>query len=59
MPKTTILIETRTREKLRQIGKKDQTYDAVINDLIETRRNSQDPLDSRLTSLQSSGSSSP
>jgi hypothetical protein len=59
MPKTTILIETRTREKLRQIGKKDQTYDAVINDLIETRRNSQDPLDSRLRSLQSSEPSSP
>jgi hypothetical protein len=59
MPKTTILIENQKREKLRQIGKKDQTYDAVINDLIETRRTSQDPLDSRLRSLQSSEPSSP
>ncbi len=59
MPKTTIIIETSTRDRLRQIGKKDQTYDAVINDLIETRGNSKDPLDSRLRSLQSSESSSP
>lgn len=59
MPKTTIIVETSTRDRLRQIGKKYQTYDAVINSLIEIRKNSQDSLDSRLESLQSSEASSP
>lgn len=38
MPKTTILVETTTREKLRQIGKKNQTYDELINELIRAKK---------------------
>ena len=59
MQSSTILIRNRTRDRLKEIGKKGQTYDAVINELIALKRNSQDPLDSRLESLQSSESSSP
>jgi hypothetical protein len=58
MSKTTILIETTTREKLREVGKKNQTYDQLINELIKSKRN-QDPLDSMLASLKSSGSPRP
>ena len=54
MSKTTILIENTTREKLREIGKKNQTYDQLIIELIKSKRN-QDPLDSRVASMQSSG----
>ena len=46
MSKTTILIENATREKLKEIGRKNQTYDTLINDLIETKRN-QDSHDSK------------
>lgn len=59
MSKTTILVETTTRERLRQIGRKNQTYDQLINELIKTKRKSQDPLDSRVPVLQSSESSIP
>jgi hypothetical protein len=58
MSKTTILIESTTREKLREIGKKNQTYDKLINELIKSKRN-QDPRDSRVASMQSSGSLHP
>lgn len=37
--KTTIVITTLTRERLRQIGRKNQTYDELINDLIRKRNN--------------------
>jgi predicted CopG family antitoxin len=37
MPKTTILVEDSTRQKLRQIGRKEQTYDQVINELIKIK----------------------
>lgn len=57
--RTTIIIETKTREDLKQLGTKGQTYDQLINELIVLKRNRQDPLDSRMTSLQPSGSSSP
>jgi hypothetical protein len=33
--KTTILIKTETRRKLKQIGRKEQTYDDVISELME------------------------
>jgi hypothetical protein len=33
MTKTTILVETETRQLLRKIGRKEQTYDALINEL--------------------------
>ena len=34
MTKTTILVETDTRDKLRRIGHKSDTYDVIINMLI-------------------------
>jgi hypothetical protein len=40
MSKTTILIKTTTREKLRHIGRKNQTYDQLINELIKGKGNS-------------------
>ena len=35
MPFTTIRIELDTRDKLRRLGKKGDTYDEIINALIE------------------------
>jgi predicted CopG family antitoxin len=49
--KTTIVIKTTTREKLRHIGRKNQTYDQLINELIERKGNSQDLLDGRFATL--------
>jgi hypothetical protein len=34
MSKTTILVETATRKLLKQVGRKDQTYDTLIKELI-------------------------
>ena len=59
MSKTTILVENTTREKLRQIGRKNQTYDDLITELIKTKISNGDSLDSRFASLQSSESSGP
>jgi hypothetical protein len=56
MSKTTILIESTTREKLREIGRKCQTYDKLINELIDTKKRSL--LDSEGWSLRSSELSS-
>jgi hypothetical protein len=38
MGKTTILLQGTTRELLRKIGRKDQTYDQIINELIQEKR---------------------
>lgn len=38
MGKTTIVIETETRNLLKQIARKNQTYDQLINGLIEQDR---------------------
>jgi hypothetical protein len=54
----TILISNTTKRRLKYAGHKDQTYDELINELLDLK-NSQDPLDSRLRSLQSSESSCP
>jgi hypothetical protein len=35
MSETTIVISLKTREKLKEIGKKGQTYDQVIDTLLE------------------------
>ena len=35
--KTTILVKRETRERLRQLGRKSQTYDQLISELIENR----------------------
>jgi hypothetical protein len=37
MAKCTILCNSETREKLKQIGKKGQTYDDILNELIEIK----------------------
>lgn len=37
--KTSIIIEHNTRNELRRIGRKEQTYDQVINELIKIKQN--------------------
>jgi hypothetical protein len=37
MPKGTILIRDATRERLKKIARKDQTYDDLLNQLIEMK----------------------
>lgn len=37
MSKSTILVEQTTREKLKKIARKDQTYDDLLNQLIEMK----------------------
>ena len=54
----TILIHNTTKRRLKYVGHKDQTYDELINELLDLK-NSQDSLDSRLRSLQSSEPSRP
>jgi hypothetical protein len=56
MKKSTILIESKTRENLKQLGMKGQTYDQLINELI-TKTKSKDLLDRRFESLQSNHAS--
>ena len=38
MSKTTIQIDEETRDKLRDLGKKGETYDDIINRLIGSKR---------------------
>jgi hypothetical protein len=57
MVKRTILVETRTRELLKELGKKDQIYDQVINELIQIKRKIEVNVDGRVESLPSSKSS--
>ena len=47
MSKPSILIETETRQLLRRIGRKEQTYDQLINELIVTNKAKISP-DSRI-----------
>ena len=59
MSKTTILVDNTTRELLKQIGRKNQTYDQLLIELIKTRKDRKtDSLESRIETLQSSESSS-
>ena len=52
MSKTTILVESETRERLRQIGRKNQTYDQLINELIKAKRGAgQQDLSSEIVSI--------
>ncbi|HEY7570182.1 MAG TPA: hypothetical protein VH796_02315 [Nitrososphaeraceae archaeon] len=37
MAKVTILLQTKTRDELKAIGRKDQTYDQLIVELITER----------------------
>jgi hypothetical protein len=57
MVKRTILVETRTRELLKELGKKDQTYDQVINELIQIKRKIEVNVDGEVEILSSSKSS--
>jgi predicted CopG family antitoxin len=59
MEEGTILIKNRTRRRLKQLGVKGETYDELINQLIDMKKKSKDALDSRFASLQSSESSGP
>jgi hypothetical protein len=53
----TILIKNKTKERLKQIGKKGDTYDKLINELIKLKAScNQDSLDYGVGSLQSSES---
>lgn len=38
--RTTILIKKDTREKLRDIGRKQQTYDEIVNELLKKAKGS-------------------
>lgn len=37
--KTSIIVESSTRNELRKIGRKEQTYDQLIKELIEIKQN--------------------
>jgi hypothetical protein len=57
---STILLKSTTREQLKEIGRKNQTYDQLIVELIKLKRsNRQDSPDRRLETLQSSESGRP
>jgi hypothetical protein len=58
MSKTTILVESTTREHLKQLGIKGQTYDELITQLIELKRK-QDSFGYRASNPQPSESRSP
>ncbi len=55
MHKTTIILRSQTRERLKKIGRKGESYDEVINQLIQSKMKSVDPLDSRFATTESSG----
>jgi hypothetical protein len=57
----TILIKNSTRERLKQLGIKGQTYDQLINQLIDLKGKNSNLglLDNRLQGLQSSKSRNP
>jgi hypothetical protein len=57
MVKRTILVETRTRELLKELEKKAKTYDQVINELIQIKRKIEVNVDDEVESLPSSKSS--
>jgi hypothetical protein len=52
----TILIESITRERLKRIGRKDQTYDQIINELIKLRNRNPSLLESDLNDAESTES---
>lgn len=55
---STIAIRRGTRDMLKEIGRKGETYDELIRQLINVKRN-QGSADSRFESLQSSQSMNP
>jgi hypothetical protein len=58
MDRSSIIIKNTTRQKLKKTGRKDQTYDDVINELIDLKISRKLSLrESSVESLQSSESS--
>jgi predicted CopG family antitoxin len=55
MRKSTILIQSVTREKLKQIGRKGESYDDLINQLL-LQKKKLSSLDDRIETLESSES---
>ena len=53
---STILIRITTRERLKQMGKKGQTYEEIIDRLLRHNENKKDSLEGRFGDLQSSES---
>jgi hypothetical protein len=53
---STILIKSTTRDSLKEIGRKSQTYDQLITELIRLKRDSQSLGNQAVESLQSRGS---
>jgi hypothetical protein len=51
MSKTTILVKDKTRDRLKYTGHKGQTYDELINYLIDIKIMNQDSLDRGFESL--------
>ena len=37
MSATTIKLKTKTRDRLKNIGKKDETYDVILNHLLDIK----------------------
>jgi predicted CopG family antitoxin len=58
---STIAISRNTRDLLKTLGKKGDTYDELIRQLVDIKRKNrnQEPLDRRLETLQSSESEGP
>jgi predicted CopG family antitoxin len=58
MEKSTILVRNMTRERLKHMGEKGQTYDDLINQLIDmkVKKTDQNSLDRRFETLRSSES---
>jgi hypothetical protein len=54
---STIVVKYTTRERLRKLGYKGQTYDEIITKLLDSRENKIDSLDHGVGVLQSSESS--
>ena len=55
---STIAVSRDTRDMLKEIGRKGETYDELIRQLVNVKRNLNSP-DSRFESLQSSKSTNP
>lgn len=53
---STILIRNDTRERLKRVGHKGQTYDELINKLLDLRSKKIESLDLHVGSLKSSES---
>ena len=56
MSKTTITLDTQTRDKLLQIGHKSQTYDELINELIQKKEEINSLNSGKLSELIKKGS---